>query len=407
MPARFYPFLFLIFSSFLMLRANDFLQLHSTDGRKLEARLILLQDEEVEIELRDGRRFTLPLERFSLSSRKALMESAGGAAEAAPQTPPANPVSVGMPGQELEEDPAAVAKPRTELPTPFVFEGFRFRERKGQSVDIYGLGVNSGGLEKVGDQVVALMKPRLAGLPGLLDKGYRFQIYLADEHPDYMQLLKIYVSSLEDRSAQEFLLGTAPQLGQFTDFEHRFAVSRVEESVDLKGLSAHQVGFSLVALEAEVEALPLWLRMGSGYWAEEKIQKRCTVFYANFEAYEENRYSEEATGEGILTLKDILDSKKSWVPAIQRMNKSGLKVGLARMLELDVASLTPQESAQTMGLFAFCTSSPEHIAGFQKLLSLIRQGFGTRPDEFAALFGYADAAAFEAEWLRYLKAGKF
>jgi hypothetical protein len=387
----------------VVILASEWVMLTSTDGKTIEAKLIASSPEEVEIEMRNGRRFTLPLTRFSLTSRQLIAENMS----------PKAPVDQEEPGGKL---------PASKLIPPFEFAGLDYDESVEEDFIFRMVGAKKGTLPRTAGKVMALMTPRLAGVrekfesplrggpsitPNAKKDHFRYTIYIVNDPQIYGQMVRQYAESIENRNSREFFLGTAPTLGQFTDLNHRFAVALDDGKTDMNGLVAHQVGFELVGLITGEPHLPLWLRMGSGYYAEQRLFDRCTVYYVDFAAYEENRYREDAAGGGVIEKREVLSHDKSWVPTLKKMTRKEQQVGLADMLAVSPATLSPEHSAYALALFAFCTSTPEHVEAFAKVLERVGERDDPTPEEFAGLFGYESVADFESAWSDFITSPKF
>ena len=78
---------FLFGSSFSSWAESEAVQLSDTSGRVITAKIILVSGEEVEIEM-NGQRFTLPISKFSLSSRELIKKHAGADTPATPDPTP-------------------------------------------------------------------------------------------------------------------------------------------------------------------------------------------------------------------------------------------------------------------------------------------------------------------------------
>jgi len=393
----------------VFLRAEeDWVSLTSTEGKTIEARIIATTEQEVEIELKNGSRFTLPHSRFSLTSREVIRK-----AHEKPKGPRL--------GRVQNEPDAPQVSP------PFEFKGFSFRESESQHFRFMTLGTSAREVRGIAEKVFVLMMPRLQGLrdkfeqgefrapgeaqnPGDFQQGdgvFKYTVHLVAKQQDYVAMVEQYAASIESRKLKEFVMGTAPNLGQFTDFKNRFSVAYDDGKTDLEGLVAHQVGFQLVSIETESQHLPLWLRMGAGYFAEHKVQSRCTVFYADFTAYGENQYGEGGAGGGVVEKREVLSAEQSWVPSIKAMSRREMPVGLARMLEVSTGDLTPVESAFALALFSYCTSGVQEMNAFREVLDLVSKQEDPNAEAFAKLFGFETVEAFDAAWRDYIQSRKF
>ncbi len=389
--------------------AEEWVSLTSTEGKTIEAKIIAATDTEVEIELKNGNRFTLPHTRFSLTSREVIRRAND------------QPPEPGL-GRMDEQKPLA-----PKVVPPFSFQNLAFRESESQHFRYMTIGTSAREVRGIAEKVFVLMMPRLAGLREKFEQGefrapgeasnpadfpqgdgvFKYTVHLVENQNDYHEMVKQYADSIESDALREFILGTAPALGQFTDFKNRFSVAYDDGKTDMNGLVAHQIGFQLVSIETESPHLPLWLRMGAGYFVESRLHDRCTVFYADFTPYQDGHYGEDDGGGGVLDKREIVSNDKSWIPSIKSLSRRKMPVSLSRMLEVTTRDLTPMESAFSLSLFSYCTSGVAEMKAFREILDRVSKQEALSAEEFAQLYGFDSVEAFDAAWRDYIQSRKF
>ena len=74
----------------------------------------------------------------------------------------------------------------------------------------------------------------------------------------------------------------------------------------------------------------------------------------------------------------------------------------------DVGGLTPELTVSMYGLARYMQSTPERLGKFSGLMEGVKTGgVFPGPEEIATAFGFADVAAFDADWTEYLKSKDF
>ena len=272
---------------------EGFVELADKSGRTIEAKILIVAGEEVEIEMANGHRYTLPISRFSLSSQ-ALIRKGGAAAGTEPAPEPDTPAPPAP--SDFSDDPI------------FDFVDLEFKEKKLDHFRILTIDTRNDPADKYAEKIYELFEEFVPALPGIFgkqgfrgpgeppnshdfpepDKLFRYRIYLVEESGDYQSMIDQYAKEYTDAQARQHFLNSAGKIGSFIDLKHRFLVIRKEAGRPAQQLLAHLLGHQLIDTRIEQLNTPFWLAMGAGYFSEHKMFNRCAIHYVDFDNYYES-----------------------------------------------------------------------------------------------------------------------
>jgi len=376
-------------------------------GRTIQAKIILVAGDEVEIETADGRRHTFPISRFSLTTQELINNYRGGSAGTPDSPPDALPT-------DFSDDPI------------FAFTGLDFKIKQLDHFRVHTLGTSNDPADKYAEKIYAEMVKTIPALPALFekqgfrapgkepnshdfpdpDKRFRHNIFLVEDSGHYQTMVSQYGATLPEQIKQNFI-NSSGTVGNFIDFDHRMTVIRKQAGHPAEQLLAHLLGFQLVAATTEQAKVPFWLRMGAGYFAEHRLFQKCTVHYLDFNNYYQSESGAAGGGDAKMTKAEILSNSESWIKPLKVLCKKEKRVNLERLFAVTTAELTPNDSGYAMALFSFMNSSPDKTTAFSSLLSMIKDGGTPNPQDMADVFGYATPEEFEAAWYAYVMSPSF
>ena len=412
-----------ILASSATIHAEGFRELTDKQGRAIQAKILMVAGDEVEIEMADGRSFTLPIAQFSLTSQTEIREHAKAAAK------PAAPESATGPKPTPGSETDTPDKPAELSDKPiFQFKDLEFRERKLDHFRILTIDTKNDPADKYAEKIYDLMAKTMPGLDAIFeeqgfrapgeepnandfpdeDKRYRHRIYLVEQESEagpYSTMIEQYAKEYSSDEAQQKFARSANQVNNFSDYKHRFLVIRKQPGKPPHQLLAHSLGYQFVASHTEQVAIPFWLQMGAGYYSEHQMFEKCVVHYINFQDYYDDY--EGAGGDGQMTKSEVLSNSESWVKPLKALCKKEKRVSLERLFGVTTADLTPNDSAYAMALFSFMNSTEEMTTGFNKLLDMVKADKTPSPQDMADIFGHESVEKFEEAWYSYIMSTKF
>ena len=394
---------------------DEFLELSDKNGRTIRAKIVMVAGEEVEIKMDNGRSYTLPIAQFSLSSQ-ALIKKHGGATPEAPAAAGGPDPEKPAPPTEFSNDPI------------FEFKDLKFKERDLDHFKIRTIDTKNDPADRYAEKIYDQMAEIIPALPALFeeqgfrapgeepnahdfpepDKQFRHVIYLVEEESEsgpYSEMVDQYAKLIASDEARDRFVKSATQVGNFSDRKRRFIVIRKRPNGSAQQLLAHMVAIQLVGARTEQRGMPLWLRMGAGYYSEHELFKKCAVHYIDFSNYYDDY--EGAGGNETMTKSETLSKSEPWTKPLKALCKKNKRVSLERLFAVEIVDLTPNDSAYAMALFSFMNSTPEMTTGFNKLLDQIKEGTKHSPQDLAGIFGHETTEAFEEAWYAYIMSTKF
>jgi len=403
-------------------QAEDFRELTDKQGRTIQAKILMVAGDEVEIEMANGRKFTLPLDQFSLSSQALIKEHGAAAKKPEPAVQAAANAA-----QDLAPDQPAATVEFSNDPI-FQFTDLEFKERQLDHFRILTIDTKNDPADKYAEKVYELMAKTMPALSGMYeqqgfrapmegpnahdfpeeDKRYRHRIYLVEQESEtgpYSAMIEQYAKEYPSDEARQKFIQSATQVNNFSDYKHRFLVIRKQEGRPPHQLLAHNLGYQMVAQRTEQVRIPFWLRMGAGYYSEHQLFELCVVHYIDFQNYYDDY--EGAGNEGQMTKSEVLSNSESWVKPLKALCKKEKRVSLERLFGVTTADLTPNDSAYAMALFSFMNSTPEMTTGFNKLLDRIKADKIPTPQDMADIFGHESVQKFEEAWYAYIMSTRF
>ena len=405
--------------------AEGFQELTDKQGRAIQAKILMVAGDEVEIEMEGGRTFTLPLDQFSLTSQAAIKEYAKAAAEK-PEPAIKAPDKPAAPTPDTPDKPAAPAG-FSDKPI-FQFADLDFRKRELDHFNILTIDTKNDPADKYAEKIFDLMaetmpaltpmfeeqgfcapleEPNANDFPGE-DKRYRHRIYLVEQESEdgpYSTMIEQYAKEYPSEEARAKFVRSANQVNNFSDYKHRFLVIRKQPGRPPHQLLAHNLAYQLVASRAEQVRIPFWLRMGAGYYAEHELFERCVVHYIDFQNYYDDY--EGAGGNEQMTKSEVLSNSEPWIKPLKALCKKEKRVSLERLFGVTTADLTPNDSGYAMALFSYMNSTEEMTAGFNKLLDMVKDDKTPSPQDMADIFGHESVEKFEEAWYDYIMSTKF
>ena len=299
------------------------------------------------------------------------------------------------------------------------FDGFKWREKETDHFLIRAHGTSHDPASKLAEKIWTVCVDALPGLTPDFEKNefetpsgskgaeeapFRFCIYLVDSGADFRELVKIDAGR-NGWDANSVRL--THQVGNYVDPNARYTVYCKGDPMqsaggdrDVSAIVAHSTGSSLLRGRARSVKIPFWMQAGFGYYVEHMIFDLCRVHYLDFEAYYEAQKAEIKKGE-------TLGADEDWPSVLRKMCKDENRCSLSDALTAQILTLSPKESGYIFALTYFLVRDDAAKAKYQKLVAMLRDGDTVNEASLLETYGYADAAALEAEWYEWMESRAF
>ena len=236
---------------------------------------------------------------------------------------------------------------------------------------------------------------------------FRFTVYLMDDGNTFHEV----VQTDAKRNGWDLdRINLLKQIGNYRDPQHRYLVicktdaqtSQGGDERDKTAVFVHSSGACLLSGQTRQTNLPFWLTAGMGYYLEHVIFSKCRVHYLDFQKYYASEDGKAETVKG-----GTLGPDKAWPSAIRKLCKKDKRVSLQGVIDAQITTLSPNETGYIFALTHFMVSDEERLAKYQAFVAAVRGGKKATKELLLESFGYADDAAFEAEWYQFLESSKF
>lgn len=303
------------------------------------------------------------------------------------------------------------------------FPETKWKEKELDHFMIRSNGTNSDPTRKYGEKTFEVMIEILPGLkedfekngfrtPGGQNVGkedqFRFTTYLVGSGDVFHQCV------MTDATRYNWPGGNVQitkQVGNYLDPQNQYLVicktdpqsSHGGQDQDRKEILVHSLGTALMKGRTRQAKLPFWMTAGMGYYAEHMVFKRCAIYYLDFEAY----YQANPDAKVDARQGGTLGPQEAWPIVLRKLCKDGKRVSLEKTITAAVITLSPNESGYMFALNYFMVSTEERTKLFQNLITAIREGKPASKELLLETYGYADDAAFEADWYEWMMSSKF
>ena len=399
--------------------AAEFRTWTSIKGTKVEAKLLNVDGETINLQKQDGSRLSVKRELFSAADQKYLIEY-GGAKEV-PIDPKAK---IGVPEKSMKFD----SKTITLRPDKFVLpEGFSLEFKITESEHF--LVMTSGSVR--GKDTAELAERLWYGMnffhPGFAEKWGEEKrcIFLCGDREDYQTMGLYYQHTLRqmgmEKQANNSKLTWPRSSGAgirlSNDVCDKYGVdpsARVFDSADKtrwkRGvwnpfpthcIAGDVLGEMMGGAGGGVGSEGYFaISTGHSYFKEIQLCDETVTQMINADAY---------LGDEVTQAGGFKDGRK-WARTLRDLVKKGkVTPSLAKLWAVpDAGSLTPELTVTMYGLARYMQSTPVRMKNFSTFLDRVDTSQAIpKPIELAKMFGFDDVAAFEADWIEYLKSSEF
>ena len=388
-------------------------------GQTIEAKLLSVDAENVNLELKNGSRASVPRKSLSAADQQYLTEY-GGAKEL--EIDPKAKISV--PEKDMRFDPKTVVKRDDKFILPGEFS-LEFKMIESEHFFIMSSGSVRGG------DTAELAERMWYGMsfyhPGFKEKwgDKKRAIFLCGDKEDYLTLGEYYVRNLvligQGNAANNAKL-TWPQssgsgLRLSDEVCDEYNLDPNARAFDASDKTRFKRGvynpFPSHCIAGDVLAEMMGgagggvgsdgyfaIKVGHSYFKEIQLAQETVTSMINADAY---------AGDEITRAGGFKDGRK-WARTLRDLVKKGkVTPTLASLYAVKNSSnLTPELTVSMYGLSRYMQSTPVRMQNFSKFLDRVDTGRAIpQPIELAKIFGFDSVEAFEADWIEYLKSSEF
>ena len=388
-------------------------------GQKIEAKLLSVDGETVNLQLKNGSRASVKRNTLSAADQQNLTEYGG--AEEVKLDPNAK---IGVPEKAMKFDSKTVIRRKDKLTLPFGIElQFGIIESE------HFLVMSSGSVR--GQDTAELAERLWYGMnffhPGFKEKWgeEKRAIFLCGKHEHYLELGNYYADNLQKigmaNEAQSSKL-TWPQsagagLRLSDDICDKFKIKSSARAFDASNKIQFKSGvwnpFPTHCIAGDVLAEMMGgsgggagsegyfaIPAGHSYFKEIQLTDETVTSMIDADAY----LGDEVTKAG------GFDDGRKWARTLQGLvKKDKVKPQLSALYAVkNPIGLTPELTVMMYGLARYMQSTPVRMANFTKMLDRVDTSRAIpAPIELAKIFGFETVAEFEADWIEYLKSREF
>ena len=394
----------------------------SLDGRTIDAELIRTEGDIVELKDKEGRTLKVPKLSLSFGDIDYIAEFAPEEKKNALSPKPAGRVKVPNPAKEMKFSPKVIKKDAGEI----TLGGAAFRVSESPHFKIlYSKGLDPMDTGELAERLwhdTAFFHASFAGK----FKDRRMAIILADTDKEFVTLGEWYVEILEASGNTEIAANvkkTWPETGSTNislpaDMATQHGLLTAATVIRSAGRGSTTKGDNAKGVWASFRTHVIagdLIGLQAGGLSNFAKEGRFAIFTGHSYFKEINLTGESLTG---LIQQDTnkktssgggYDNGKNWPGELKRrLRKGDLKPKLFTLFASVANDAKPDDLAMAYSFSRFLQSTPERHTAYGKLMERISTSKQVPDaDGIAKIYGLADGAALEKEWLAYVDSGDF
>lgn len=388
-------------------------------GQTIEAKLLSVDAENVNLQLKNGSRASVPRNSLSAADQKYLTEY-GGAEELV-----ADPdAKISVPEKDMRFDPKTVTNREDKfvLPGDFSLE-FKMIESEHFIVMTSG-SVRGGDTAELAERLWYGMSFYHPGFKAKWGDKKR-AIFLCGDKEDYLTLGEYHAQNLvlmgqgnaADNSKLTWPQSSGSGLRLAEDICNEYNLDPNARAFDSSDKTRFKRGvwnpFPAHCIAGDVLGEMMGgagggvgsdgyfaISVGHSYFKEIQLTDETVTSMINADAY---------AGDEVTKAGGFQDGRK-WARTLRDLVKKGkVTPNLANLYAIkNAGGLSPELTVSMYGLSRYMQSTPARMKNFSKFLDRVDTGRAIpQPIELAKIFGFDSVADFEADWIEYLKSNDF